>query len=109
MTVTNHLCFLSPRGVWGEDQSTSNSSPILLFSLCKTSLLPDEHVGDILIMASRDSSLSATFTSFGGHNTSNCRFCNGWTDGQTEFTVIISPDVAADDVALHAGDESSVS
>ena len=53
-------------------------------------------------------SLSATFISFGGHNIyrgSNCRFCSGWTDGQTEFTVIISPNVAADDVALHADDE----
>ena len=47
-----------------------------------------------------DSSLSATFISFGGHNIyrgSNCRFCNGWTDGQTEFIVIISFNVAADD------------
>ena len=105
VTVTNHLCFLSP---WGEDQSTSNDSPILLFSLFKTSLPPDERVGGILIMASWDSSLSATFTSFGGHNTYwglNCRFCNGWTDGQTEFTVINSPNVTADDLALHAGDE----
>ena len=47
--VTNHLGFLSP---WAEDQSTSNSFPILLFSLRKTSVLPDERVGGILIMAS---------------------------------------------------------
>ena len=40
----------------------------------------------------------------GGHSFfwgSNRRFRKGWIDGQTEFTVI-SPNVAADDVALHA-------
>ena len=41
----------------------------------------------------------------GGHNIyrgSNRRFRNKLTDRQTEFTVIISSNVAANDVALHA-------
>ena len=43
-------------------------------------------------------SLSATSPS----GDSNRRFRNRWIDGQTEFTLTISPNVAVDDVAQHA-------
>ena len=76
-----------------------NQCQILLSSFC--SVCAERHYFQMDASARRypdhglmKPSLSATCTSFGAHNIfrgSNRRFRIGWTGGQTEFIVIISP------------------